>query len=233
MSSRASRTPTPSCRRHRPGRHPQRTCAPRSISSCRMASAWRGTATATCSAAHAPQQELPPSFYTAWQRPDHAPAQRRQVDFTGKLRPIDFSVTNDEHGEVVIRLYWQALAPLDEDPALLCRSPGPGRRNAVRHALLSAARRPVVSYWWGAGADRVGANAALDARRGPVCAAARRLCRGERLDGRRSLCRRAALNHRCRCSNTSPLVRLGGFSRSRARRIGYRSIRRRLRRRSA
>ncbi len=63
----------------------------------------------------APQQELPPAFYTAWQRPDHAPAQPQQVDFTGKLRLIDFSVTNDEHGEVVIRLYWQALAPLDED----------------------------------------------------------------------------------------------------------------------
>ena len=31
----------------------------------------------------APQQELPPAFYPAWQRPDHAPAQPQQVDFTG------------------------------------------------------------------------------------------------------------------------------------------------------
>ncbi len=60
-------------------------------------------------------QEFPPSFFSAWQRPDHAPAAPLHVDFADKLRLLDYAVTRDEQGELVVQLYWQALAPLKED----------------------------------------------------------------------------------------------------------------------
>jgi len=63
----------------------------------------------------APQQDLPPSFYNAWQRPDHVPSTPMQADFDGKLRLVDYAVTADEHGELVVQLYWQALAPIEDN----------------------------------------------------------------------------------------------------------------------
>ena len=63
----------------------------------------------------AAQQKLPPSFYSAWQRPEHMPATPLEVDFAGTLRLVDYAVANDEQGELVVQLYWQALAPIADD----------------------------------------------------------------------------------------------------------------------
>jgi uncharacterized membrane protein len=59
--------------------------------------------------------ELPKSFFSAWQRPDHVPEAALEVDFGDALRLIDYDVLTDSYGETVVSLYWQALRPLEED----------------------------------------------------------------------------------------------------------------------
>jgi uncharacterized membrane protein len=58
-------------------------------------------------------QTPPDSFYSAWQRPDH-PA-RLDIHFGDSLRLVDYVVTTDAQGELIVQLYWQALHPLAED----------------------------------------------------------------------------------------------------------------------
>ena len=54
--------------------------------------------------------QLPPAFYSAFHRPT---AQSRPlVTFGDQLQLVDYGVTTDAHGEVVVQLYWQALHPL-------------------------------------------------------------------------------------------------------------------------
>jgi len=63
--------------------------------------------------------EIPPSFYTAWQTnsSQSALAQRIPVDvnFGGEVQLLDYAVTTDRNGELVVSTTWQALSPLDHD----------------------------------------------------------------------------------------------------------------------
>ena len=56
---------------------------------------------------------MPSTFYTAWQRPDYAPALSPPIDFGGQLRLVDYAVVVDSHGELVVRLDWQTLQSLN------------------------------------------------------------------------------------------------------------------------
>lgn len=54
--------------------------------------------------------QLPPSFYSAFHR---STAQSTPlVTFGDQLQLVDYGVTTDAHGEVVVQLYWQVLQPL-------------------------------------------------------------------------------------------------------------------------
>ena len=59
--------------------------------------------------------DIPPAFYSAWQRPDPIPSSPLQVDFGDALRLMDYEVSTDDYGETVVNLNWQALRPLDQD----------------------------------------------------------------------------------------------------------------------
>ena len=60
-------------------------------------------------------QTMPPSFYTAWRKPDYTPAAPRAIDFDDSLRLLDYQATTDSHGELVVNLTWQALKPIARD----------------------------------------------------------------------------------------------------------------------
>jgi uncharacterized membrane protein len=55
--------------------------------------------------------ELPPPFYTAFQRPSHAFSSKFTPVFGDQLQLVDYTVTTDVHGEVVVQLYWQTIMP--------------------------------------------------------------------------------------------------------------------------
>ena len=56
--------------------------------------------------------ELPPAFYTAFRRPDYQPVTDPAVGFGDQLQLVDYEVTTDVHGELVVQLYWRASQPL-------------------------------------------------------------------------------------------------------------------------
>lgn len=56
--------------------------------------------------------QLLPSFYSAFHRSTNPPATAPLATFGDQLQLIDYAVTTDAHGEVVVQLYWQALQPL-------------------------------------------------------------------------------------------------------------------------
>lgn len=56
-------------------------------------------------------QTPPPTFYTAWQRPDFVADGDQRVDFGPDLRLLDVAVTTDRYGEVITELTWQTSAP--------------------------------------------------------------------------------------------------------------------------
>jgi hypothetical protein len=58
---------------------------------------------------------IPDSFYTAWQDVGPVPPHQPQIDFADSLRLIGYQVETDSHDELVTKLYWKALHPLDED----------------------------------------------------------------------------------------------------------------------
>lgn len=59
-----------------------------------------------------PTNELPPAFYSAFRRPAYQSSPAPLATFGDQLRLVDYTVTTDAHGEVVVQLYWQALQPL-------------------------------------------------------------------------------------------------------------------------
>ena len=64
------------------------------------------------------QQALPPSFFTAWQRPAAAPRADFQVRFgegAAALTLLDAQVATDRYGELVTTLTWQSAAPPADD----------------------------------------------------------------------------------------------------------------------
>jgi uncharacterized membrane protein len=63
----------------------------------------------------APEKELPASFYTVWNDSDPAARFPQQVDFGDELRLLGYDVVDDAHGELVVKLVWQALRPIARD----------------------------------------------------------------------------------------------------------------------
>jgi uncharacterized membrane protein len=70
----------------------------------------------------APDDTLPPSFYAAWtqspsypitQSPNHPITQ--SLLFSDTLQLLDYAVTTDRYGELVVDMTWQALKPIDGD----------------------------------------------------------------------------------------------------------------------
>ncbi len=59
--------------------------------------------------------QLPVAFYTAFRRPDYQPVTDRAMFFADQLQLVDYQVTTDAHGEVVVQLYWRASQPLTAD----------------------------------------------------------------------------------------------------------------------
>ena len=59
---------------------------------------------------------LPASFFAAWQQP---PAQSLAypagVTFDDEIQLLDYAVTTDRNGELLVTMTWQALKPLDRD----------------------------------------------------------------------------------------------------------------------
>lgn len=60
-------------------------------------------------------QIFPDAFYRAWRAEGFTPSQPRMVDFAMSLRLIDWHIENDEHGEVVAKLFWQPLQPITQE----------------------------------------------------------------------------------------------------------------------
>lgn len=63
----------------------------------------------------ASQDTIPDSFYTAWQPQNPMPANQRQVDFADSLRLVDYRVETDSHDELIVKLYWEVLSPINRD----------------------------------------------------------------------------------------------------------------------
>lgn len=59
-----------------------------------------------------PNTELPPTFYSAFRRPDHPVPQSPIASFGDHLQLVDYAVATDAHGETVTQLYWRARQPL-------------------------------------------------------------------------------------------------------------------------
>lgn len=57
----------------------------------------------------------PAAFYSAFRRPAHQPWAERTLTFGEKLQLVDYHVTTDANGEIVVQLYWRARQPLTED----------------------------------------------------------------------------------------------------------------------
>lgn len=62
----------------------------------------------------APQKDLQDAFYTAWQ-PNSPPSPKTDIVFGDQVRLLDYEVTTDSHGELVTRLLWQAVKPIDQN----------------------------------------------------------------------------------------------------------------------
>ncbi|NJN82499.1 MAG: DUF2079 domain-containing protein [Caldilineaceae bacterium] len=63
-----------------------------------------------------PAEFYPADFYSAWRRPDYQPADATSLlEVDGRLRLLDYAVEADAHGELVVKLYWQALQPISDD----------------------------------------------------------------------------------------------------------------------
>lgn len=62
----------------------------------------------------APAKTLPDPFYTAWQRPD-AESTALVAAFDTSLQLMDYQVTTDRYGELVVELLWQTAEPLGRD----------------------------------------------------------------------------------------------------------------------
>jgi uncharacterized membrane protein len=60
------------------------------------------------------QKSLPESFFTAWQ-PNSPPTPGLDIHFGNELRLLDYEVTTDSNGELVTRLLWQALKPIEHN----------------------------------------------------------------------------------------------------------------------
>jgi len=60
-------------------------------------------------------KQIPAPFYNAFRRPDHSLPTAPLATFGNQLQLVDYAVTTDAHGEVVVQLYWRALQPLTED----------------------------------------------------------------------------------------------------------------------
>ena len=96
----------------------------------------------------APEKELPEAFYTPWRAPTAAPAVAQEATFGDAggdaLRLLGYEVANDANGELVVRLWWQALRPLDADLRFRLLY-----RNAAGETLFdSEFYQPVAALWY-------------------------------------------------------------------------------------
>ncbi|MEZ4862207.1 MAG: DUF2079 domain-containing protein [Caldilineaceae bacterium] len=60
-------------------------------------------------------QTIPDAFYTAFRRPAWSQEQEPLLTFGDQLQLLDYAVTTDVHGEVVVQLVWRATQPLPAD----------------------------------------------------------------------------------------------------------------------
>lgn len=88
--------------------------------------------------------QLPLSFYSAFRRPAYQPRTAPLVTFDKQLQLMDYAVTTDPHGEVVVQLYWQALQPLTT--AYRFYLAFQDRDGNVRHD--SRFYQPVATLWY-------------------------------------------------------------------------------------
>lgn len=70
----------------------------------------------------APDDTIPLPFYTAWTQSPHPPTPPSpqspnppSLVFSDTLQLLNYAVTTDRYGELVVDMTWQALKPLDED----------------------------------------------------------------------------------------------------------------------
>ena len=87
---------------------------------------------------------LPPAFYDAFRRPDHPTRPAPLATFGDQLQLVDYALTTDPHGEVVVQLYWQARQPLTNDYRFYLAYQD--RAGNVRHD--SQFYQPVAVLWY-------------------------------------------------------------------------------------
>jgi uncharacterized membrane protein len=87
---------------------------------------------------------LPDAFYDFARRPDAAPQYPLNVEFGDELRLLGFDLLDDpRREETAIRLYWQALRPLDRDLRLY-----PFFVNAKGGMVENTEQRPLLTQLW-------------------------------------------------------------------------------------
>ena len=91
-----------------------------------------------------PSTHLPPAFYDAFRRPDYPARTPPLATFGDQLHLVDYRVTTDVHGEVVVQLYWQAQQPLTTDYRFYLAYQD--RAGTVRHD--SQFYQPVAVLWY-------------------------------------------------------------------------------------
>jgi uncharacterized membrane protein len=88
------------------------------------------------------QQNLPDTFFTVWQ-PKHTLSEPADILFGGQLRLLDFEVTSDVRGELVTRLLWQAVKPIEQTLRFYV-----GYLDAAGNVLHDTEFYPLIAELW-------------------------------------------------------------------------------------
>ncbi|MCB9079076.1 MAG: DUF2079 domain-containing protein [Anaerolineaceae bacterium] len=91
-----------------------------------------------------PNTDYPPAFYDFARAPEAQPQYPVQVDFSDDLRLLGYDVIDDpRRAETAVRLYWQALKPLDRHTRLY-----PFFLNDQGQVIETTEQRPLLTQLW-------------------------------------------------------------------------------------